>query len=78
MAFELFVLLRDSATQNISNSRDSVSSRYVLKHREESWNYDPRQSIFYQIRIVWIVAETLTRMFDKSLGKQKNMKKTDK
>ena len=46
----------------ISNTRDSVSSGY--QHREESWKYDARWSIFDGIRGVCIADETLSRLFD--------------
>ena len=50
---------------NISNTRDSVSSR------RESWTYDARRNNFDEIRI-WIADETLSRVFNiPSQSKQK-------
>ena len=31
----------------------------ISKHREEGWKYDAQQSIFDEIRGVWIADETL-------------------
>ena len=47
---------------NISNTRHSVSSH--IKHREESWKYDAKRSIFDELRGFWYCDETLWRVFD--------------
>ena len=51
----------------------------ISKHREKTWKYDAQQSIFGEIRGVWIADETLwPRVFDihvSSLSKQKLRRK---
>ena len=59
-------------TCNISNTRECFIG--ISKHWEESWEYDVQQSIFDEIRNVWIADETLhvSRVFDtSSQSKQK-------
>ena len=48
--------------RTISNTRDSVSSRYPSN--QESWKYDAQRSIFNKIRGVWKCDQTLSRGFD--------------
>ena len=59
---------------NMSNTRNSVSLGYPNTERrnQESRKYNMQRSIFDKIRGVWIVNETLSRVFDiSSQSKQK-------
>ena len=49
----------------------------VSKHREQSWKYDAQQSIFDEIRGVWIADETVSWVFDIS-SQSKNKEKIER
>ena len=58
----------------IYQTRETVFHR-ISKHREESWKYDAQRSIFDKIRGVWIVDETLSRVFDISSQSKLELKR---
>ena len=48
----------------LRQTRESVSSPEISKHREESYKYDSHRSVFDEIWSVWISDETLSPVFD--------------
>ena len=58
----------------LRQTRESVSSPEISKHREESYKNDSHRSVFDEIWGVWIADETLSRVFDISSQSKQNLR----